>query len=56
MTRPTKVYTVLLWLVTGAMALAVIYGLYHASLGPLASQLYTTLARSSWALALAWLW
>ena len=43
------------WVLALGLSLSVIFGLYRASLGPLASQLYTTLARSVWALGLAWI-
>ncbi len=42
------------WLLATVLSLSVIFGLFKANLWPLASQLYTTLARSSWATALAW--
>jgi hypothetical protein len=42
------------WLLATVLSLSVIFGLFKANLGPLVSQLYTTLARSAWATALAW--
>ncbi len=42
------------WFLATVLSLSVIFGLFKANLGPLASQLYTTLARSAWATALAW--
>ena len=42
------------WLVSTAVSLVIIYGLYKAELTSTASELYTSLARSAWAAALAW--
>jgi len=50
-----KMWHALGWLLATVFSLAVIFGLFKANLGPLASQLYTTLARSTWGFALAWL-
>jgi len=43
------------WLVSTVLALGLVYGLYEDKLTSTQAQLYSTFARSTWALVLAWI-